>query len=144
MDFQWHVPMACQWYFPTESNFAVVCSKGLSLFQWICTGSFQWTFTGTFQGKFTFMISGVVFRPDWASRFGLRRPVGRSSLADSRGSSVGRGVVGQKLGGTTPSPPIKSFPTKSPCKVSRRLPIKLYGHENSHPLESRVCLSQTL
>ena len=26
----------------------------------------------------------------------------------------------------------------------RRLPIKSYGHGNSHPLELRVCLSQTL
>ena len=29
-------------------------------------------------------------------------------------------------------------------ELSGRLPIKLYGHENSHPLELRVCLSQTL
>ena len=44
----------------------------------------------------------------------------------------------------TPNPPTKSFPTKSPwVKLSGRLPIKLYGHENSHPLELRVCLSQT-
>ena len=44
-----------------------------------------------------------------------------------------------------PSPPTKSFPTKSPrVEVSGRPPIKLYGHENSHPLELRVCLSQTL
>ena len=47
--------------------------------------------------------------------------------------------------GRTPSPPTKSFPNKSPrVELSRRLPIKLYGHENSHPLELRVCLSQTL
>ena len=39
----------------------------------------------------------------------------------------------------------KGFPTKSPrVKLSGRLPIKSYGHGNSHPLESRVCLSQTL
>ena len=45
----------------------------------------------------------------------------------------------------TPSPPTKSFPTKSPrVEVSGRPPIKLYRHENSHPLELRVCLSQTL
>ena len=45
----------------------------------------------------------------------------------------------------TPSPPTKSFPTKSPpVELSGRLPTKLYGHENSHPLELRVCLSQTL
>ena len=34
----------------------------------------------------------------------------------------------------TPSPPTKSFPTKSPrVELSGRLPIELYGHENSHP-----------
>ena len=45
----------------------------------------------------------------------------------------------------TPSPPTKSFPTKSPrVELSRRPPIKCYGHEKSHPLELRVCLSQTL
>ena len=45
----------------------------------------------------------------------------------------------------TPSPPTESFPTKSPrVEVSGRPPIELYGHENSHPLELRVCLSQTL
>ena len=44
----------------------------------------------------------------------------------------------------TPSPPTKSFPIKSPwVKLSGRLPIKFNGHENSHPLEWRVCLSQT-
>ena len=43
-----------------------------------------------------------------------------------------------------PSPPTKSFPTKSPrVEVSGKPPIKLYGHENSHPLELRVWLSQT-
>ena len=46
---------------------------------------------------------------------------------------------------TTPSPPTKSFPTKSPrVELAGRPPIKFYGHENSHPLELRVCLSQTL
>ena len=44
-----------------------------------------------------------------------------------------------------PSPPIKSCPIKSPCvKLSGRPPMKFNGHENSHPLEFRVCLSQTL
>ena len=44
----------------------------------------------------------------------------------------------------TPSPPTKSFPAKSPrVELSGRLPIELYGQENSHPLELRVCLSQT-
>ena len=47
--------------------------------------------------------------------------------------------------GHTPSPPTKSFPTKSPrVELSRRLPVKSYRHEKSHPLELRVCLSQTL
>ena len=45
----------------------------------------------------------------------------------------------------TPSPPTKSFPTKSPrVELSGRLPMKFNGHENFHPLELRVCLSQTL
>ena len=44
-----------------------------------------------------------------------------------------------------PSPPTKSFPTKGPrVELSGRLPIKFNGHENFHPLELRVCLSQTL
>ena len=43
-----------------------------------------------------------------------------------------------------PSPPIKSFPTKSPrVELSGRLHIKFNGHEHSHPLEFRVCLSRT-
>ena len=34
----------------------------------------------------------------------------------------------------SPSPPIKSFPIKSPSvKLSGRPAIKFYGHENSHP-----------
>ena len=34
------------------------------------------------------------------------------------------------------SPPIKSCPTKSPwVKLSRRLPLQLYGYDSSHPLE---------
>ena len=46
---------------------------------------------------------------------------------------------------STPSPPTKSFPTKSPwVKLSGRLPIRFHGHENSHPSELRVCSSQTL
>ena len=44
----------------------------------------------------------------------------------------------------TPSPPTKSFPTKSPrVELSGRLPVKFNGRENSHSLELRVCLSQT-
>ena len=59
-----------------------------------------------------------------------------------------RGVGSGWWGGArwcTPSPQTKSFPTKSPwVKLSGRPPIKLYGHENSHPLELRVCLGQAL
>ena len=45
----------------------------------------------------------------------------------------------------TPNFPIKSFPIESPrVELSGRPPIKFYGHDNSHPLELRVCLSQTL
>ena len=44
----------------------------------------------------------------------------------------------------TPSPPIKSFPIKSPwVKLSGRLPIEFNGHGNSHPSEFRVCSSET-
>ena len=40
--------------------------------------------------------------------------------------------------------PAKRFPTKSPwVKLSGRLPTKFNGHEHSHPLEFRVCWSQT-
>ena len=43
----------------------------------------------------------------------------------------------------TPGPPTKSFPTKSPrVELSGRPPIRFNGHENSHPLELRVCLSR--
>ena len=46
---------------------------------------------------------------------------------------------------TTPSPPIKSCPIESPwVKTSGRPLIKFNGHENSHPLELRLRLSQTL
>ena len=35
----------------------------------------------------------------------------------------------------TPSPPITSFPTKSPqVELSGKPPIKFNGHENSHQL----------
>ena len=44
-----------------------------------------------------------------------------------------------------PSPPTKSFPTKSPrVELSGRPPVKCYGHEKSRPLEFRVCSSRTL
>ena len=60
-------------------------------------------------------------------------------------SSSVRQVVPHKRRLYTPSPPTKSFPTKSPrVKLSGRLPIEFNRHENSHPLELRVCLNQTL
>ena len=60
-------------------------------------------------------------------------------------SDYEKGWVNKKETEVTPSPPTKSSPTKSPLvKLSGRPPIKLYGHENSHPLELRVCLSQIL
>ena len=83
----------------------------------------------------------------------------RAHLCDARGDVCSRGLwqggrirsmsiarVGKvRISESTPSPPTKSFPTKSPrVKLSGRLPIQLYGHENSHPLELRVCLSQAL
>ena len=66
--------------------------------------------------------------------------------ADHAGAAAAFGdAEPRKSGGTTPSPPTRSFPTESPrVELSGRLPIKLYGHENSHPLELRVCLSQPL
>ena len=39
--------------------FQWVFSKGLSLSQWMFTGTVQRTFSGTFQGKLTSVISGV-------------------------------------------------------------------------------------
>ena len=52
-------------------------------------------------------------------------------------------AVASSRRGNTPSPPTKSFPTKSPrVELSGRLPVKFNGHENSHPLEFRVCLSE--
>ena len=58
---------------------------------------------------------------------------------------VGAAVLMVAIDMFTPSPPTKSLPTKSPrVELSGRLPIKLYGHGNFHPLELRVCLSQTL
>ena len=54
-------------------------------------------------------------------------------------------VRGAPHAADTPSPPTKSFPTKSPrVELSGRPPIRFDGHEHSHPLELRVCLSQTL
>ena len=38
VDLQRHLPMDFQWQFPTELHFPVVCSKGLSLSQWIFAG----------------------------------------------------------------------------------------------------------
>ena len=64
-------------------------------------------------------------------------------LQTSRENPASRHVRVDKI--ITPSPPTKSFPTKSPrVELSGRLSIRFNGHENSHPLELRVCLSQTI
>ena len=40
-----------------------------------------------------------------------------------------------------PSPPTKSFPTKSPrVELSGRPPVKFYGHRNSPPLRIKSLL----
>ena len=67
-----------------------------------------------------------------------------------RGRERDTGAAGRRRGGEgplivdsvviTPSPPTKS----ARVELSGRLPIKFDGHENSHPLELRVCLSQTI
>ena len=59
VDFQWHFPVACRWQCPTEFHFSVVLSKGLSLVQWVFTGSVHWNFRGIIQWNFTFVISFV-------------------------------------------------------------------------------------
>ena len=67
------------------------------------------------------------------------------SVSRSLGASVQRKPAESREPARTPSPPVRSFPTTSPwVKLSGRPPIKFNGHENSHPLELRVCLSQTL
>ena len=48
-----------QWHFQMEFHLSVVCSKGLTLLQWIITGSVQWTFSGLFEWNFTLVISGA-------------------------------------------------------------------------------------
>ena len=48
VDFQWHSPTDFQQHFPTTFHVSAVCSKGLSLFQRVCTGIVQWTFSGIF------------------------------------------------------------------------------------------------
>ena len=44
---------------PPKIHFSVEISKGLSLVQWIFTGSCQCIFSGIFQWNFVFVISGV-------------------------------------------------------------------------------------
>ena len=74
----------------------------------------------------------------------MPKPVCRTKLYNKIVQlEVCRTFSGRGMG--TPSPPTKSFPTKSPrVELSGRLPIQLYGYDSSHPLELRVCLSQTL
>ena len=59
VDVQWHFPMDVQWHFPTNCHISAVCSKGLSLVQWIVTGIVQWIFSSIFQWMFMFVRSGV-------------------------------------------------------------------------------------
>ena len=59
VDLQRRSPMALQWHFQTDFHVTAVCSKGLSLPQWIFTGIVQWTFGGNFQQHVTFVVSGV-------------------------------------------------------------------------------------
>ena len=54
-DFQRRVPMDVQWQFPTEFRVQVVCSKGLSLVQWISTETAQWVSSGAFRWMFMFV-----------------------------------------------------------------------------------------
>ena len=48
VDFQWQFPMDFQWHFQTDVHLTVVCSKGLSLSQWMAAGNVEWTFSGLF------------------------------------------------------------------------------------------------
>ena len=45
--------------FSDEAHISVVLSKGLSLDQWLFTGTSQRISSGAFQGNATFVISGV-------------------------------------------------------------------------------------
>ena len=66
VDFQWHFPMDFSGVFSSNGiHLSVVCSKGLSLVQWILTGNVQWMFSGIFQWNFTFCeFWCVIFCPD--------------------------------------------------------------------------------
>ena len=58
MDVQW----CFQWvfrFFPTSFHLSVVCSKGMSLSQWMFTGVVQRIVSGIFQWMFMFVSSGV-------------------------------------------------------------------------------------
>ena len=59
VDLKWHFPMDVQWHFPTNCHSSVVCSKGMSLFQWIFTGIDKWISSGISQWSFTLVLSGV-------------------------------------------------------------------------------------
>ena len=45
--------------FPMDFHLSLVCSKGLSLFQWISSGLFQRTFSGIFKQNCTVATSGA-------------------------------------------------------------------------------------
>ena len=61
VDFQLHVPMDVQWQFPTQRHLSAVCSKGMSLSQWIVAGIVQWIVSGILQWNFPFATSGVKY-----------------------------------------------------------------------------------
>ena len=61
MDFLWHFLVDFQLHSPMEFHLSAVCSKGLSLVQWICTVFPQRISSGIFKWNFTFVISGVSY-----------------------------------------------------------------------------------
>ena len=106
MDFPWHFPMDCQCDFPTEVHLSVVCSKGLSLFQWISTGIVQQMFTCIVRRNLAFVISGVIFCPECR---GLRLQGHQTMRARSRRCPC-----------RCPRPPRKATPTCSGPGVRHR------------------------
>ena len=125
-------------------------SKLLSLRGWElsypynCIGSLPESLTqGLLAGKLLVGGLGV----NWIKLLSVLKGVSRSLIRWNTIIEIGRSLVRWNtiIEIATPSPPTKSFPTKSPwVKLSGRPPIRLYGHENPHPLELRVCLSQAL
>ena len=98
------------------------------------------------QGQVLTILSQVLTHYDRVPSAHMDREIPTLHITTPLGPSPLKSRVSvRRLAVRTPSPPTKSFPIKSPwVKLSGRPPIKFNGHENSHPLESRVCLSQTL